>query len=62
MATVAMQKIRIYALQKDRKQVLEAVQRMGVLEVAGSGVTDPFYTVTDPSASLSQFDHSMEWP
>lgn len=60
MATVAMQKIRIYALQKDRKQVLEAVQRMGVLEVAGSGVTDPFYTVTDPSASLSQFDHSME--
>ncbi len=60
MATVPMQKIRVFALRKYRKPVLELVQRMGVLEVTSSGVEDTYYETADTSASISQFDRSIE--
>ena len=68
MAVLQMQKISICALKKDRKAVLEKLQRMKVMEISQILEEDPDFTTMDTrqermelekSASLSDQHHCM---
>ncbi len=55
MAVLPMAKMSIYALKKDRKKILEAVQRMGVLEARTFKADDGGFENIDTSVSQARF-------
>ncbi|MBQ7960541.1 MAG: V-type ATP synthase subunit I [Clostridia bacterium] len=55
MAVLPMSKVSIIGLKKDRKKILEAVQRMGVLEVRAFKGTEMGFENTDTSVSQARF-------
>ncbi len=59
MAMLQMQRITIYALKKDRKQLLEALQRRGVIEVSDLLPEDNVFHKSDVSVAKSGFDKSI---
>ncbi len=59
MAMLQMQRVIIYALKKDRKQLLEALQRRGVIEVSDLLPEDNVFHKTDVSVAKSGFDKSI---
>ena len=55
MAKLAMKRILICGMKKDRKAVLEFLQRQGVVEISSDSQTDDIFTNTDMTASSAQF-------
>lgn len=55
MAIVKMQRISIYALSKYSKDVLETLQRMGVMEIENVGIEDSVFYQTDSAAYSSSY-------
>lgn len=56
MAVLKMQRISICALKKDRKAILEKLQRLGVLEVAQVAEEDELFQKMDTSSQRMQFE------
>ncbi|HHV08959.1 MAG TPA: V-type ATP synthase subunit I [Clostridiales bacterium] len=59
MAMLQMQRISIYALKKDRKAVLELLQRKGVLEVDNQIEEDQVFRKMDVSYARSSFERNI---
>ena len=59
MAMLQMQRITIYALKKDRKQLLEALQRRGVIEVSDILPEDNVFYKSDVTNAKSGFDRNI---
>ncbi len=59
MAMLQMQRIYIYALKKDRKPLLEMLQRRGVVEVSDNMPEDSIFHKTDTSYAKSNFEKSI---
>jgi V/A-type H+-transporting ATPase subunit I len=59
MAMLQMQRINIYALKKDRKLLLEALQRKGVIEIDDLLPQDSVFYKTDVSAAKSAFEKNI---
>jgi V/A-type H+-transporting ATPase subunit I len=59
MAMLQMQRISIYALKKDRKPVLELLQRRGVLEISDSIAEDQVFQKMDVSQVRSSFERNI---
>jgi len=59
MAKVQMQRIYIYALNKDRKPVLERLQRFGAVEVSDFTPEDDIFGKTDVSKAISGFERNI---
>ncbi len=55
MAVMPMKRVQILALKKDRKKVLELLQRIGTVEINYDLPQDDVFTKTDMSASSAQF-------
>lgn len=60
MALLHMQRIYIYALKKDRKQILELLQRRGVVEVRTMLKEDSIFHKTDVTASKQDLEKNIE--
>lgn len=58
MAVLQMQRISICALKKDRKQILEMLQRRGVVEMNDAVQQDSIFQKTDMSSSQTVFEKS----
>ena len=56
MAVVPMQQITLLGLQRDRKKLLEFVQRKGVVEVTAEGEAPPGFTRSDSIQRLAHLD------
>lgn len=59
MAMLQMQRIYIYALKKDRKQVLEKLQRRGVVEINDIIPEDDIFHKTDVSLARTGFEKNI---
>ncbi len=59
MAMLQMQRIYIYALKKDRKPLLEMLQRRGVIEVSDNLPEDSVFHKTDTSYAKTNFEKSI---
>ena len=59
MSVVAMKRITICGLRKDRKAVLEEIQRQGVVEVHGSSVEDEVFRQISMPITGSEFDRNI---
>ncbi len=59
MAMLQMQRISIYAFKRDRKPVLELLQRRGVLEINDSIAEDQVFQKMDVSAIRSSFERNI---
>lgn len=59
MAMLQMQRIYIYALKKDRKAILEKLQRHGVIEVSDIIPEDDIFTKTDVSNAKASFEKNI---
>ncbi|MDF2942074.1 MAG: hypothetical protein K0S01_932 [Herbinix sp.] len=59
MAMLQMQRIFIYALKKDRKPILELLQRRGVVEMSDSIPEDNVFHKTDMSYARSSFEKNI---
>ncbi|MDO4477444.1 MAG: V-type ATP synthase subunit I [Lachnospiraceae bacterium] len=60
MAVVEMQKLSVCALRKNRKAILEALQRMGVMEIETHAVQEEGLEVMDTAASRTSFLKCVE--
>ncbi|MGN0014546.1 MAG: hypothetical protein ACI37T_03915 [Candidatus Gastranaerophilaceae bacterium] len=56
MAILQMQKISIYALRKDRKAILETLQRKGVVEITDLPLEDSVFSKTDTAMQQASFN------
>ncbi len=56
MAVLQMQRISICALKKNRKQILETLQRRGVVEITDISPQDSVFTKADTSQAKAQFE------
>ncbi len=59
MAMLQMQRIYIYALKKDRKPLLEMLQRRGVIEISDNLPEDNIFHKTDTSYAKTSFEKSI---
>lgn len=59
MAMLQMQRINIYALKKDRKPILEMLQRRGVVEINDTIPEDQVFHKTDVSLDRSAFEKNI---
>lgn len=59
MAVLQMQRISICALKKNRKQILETLQRRGVVEITDISPQDSIFTKADTSQAKAQFDKNI---
>lgn len=59
MAMLQMQRINIYALKKDRKRLLETLQRKGVIEIDDLQPQDSVFHKADVSAAKSAFEKNI---
>ena len=59
MAILQMKRISIYALRKDRKAVLELLQKRGVVEVDTAVKADSVFSRSDTSQSRSTFQKNI---
>lgn len=59
MAVLQMQRINIYALKKDRKPILEMLQRRGVVEIKDISKEDKVFHKTDTSNAKSIFEKNI---
>lgn len=59
MAVLQMQRISICALKKDRKSILETLQRRGVVEISDLALQDSVFEKADTSAVRSQFEKDL---
>lgn len=55
MAVLPMQRISIYALKKDRKKVLETLQRRGVVEIMNAKIDDALFQKMDTASAQELF-------
>lgn len=55
MAVLQMQRISIYALKKNRKKILETLQRRGVVEIINSKVDDALFQKMDTASAQTLF-------
>ena len=51
MSVVPMKRVQIVGLKRDRKAVLEQIQRMGVVEIESSLGEDAFFTAQDTAGA-----------
>lgn len=56
MAVLQMQRINIYALKKDKKQMLDLLQRRGVVEITDTQADDEVFYKEDVSEKISMFE------
>ena len=56
MAVVPMKKVLICGLKKDRKQILELLQRQGAVEITSGLEEDSIFRKTDVSSSKTVFE------
>lgn len=56
MAVVPMKKMTLFALKRDRKALLEFLQRRGVVEVTDAPLNDSLFSKSDSSRQLAHFD------
>ena len=56
MAIVSMRHLTLYGLKKDRKSIMELLQRRGVVEITPCPVEDERYQPPDVSAARAVFD------
>ena len=59
MALLPMQRIYIYALKKDRKQILELLQRRGVVEVRSMLKEDKVFSRSDASVVTQSLEKNI---
>ena len=59
MAVLQMQRISICALKKNRKQILETLQRRGVVEITDISPQDSVFTKADTSQAKAQFEKNV---
>ena len=59
MAVLAMKRITICGLKKDRKAVLEEIQRQGVIEVSSKATEDDVFKTVAMPVSNSEFDRNI---
>lgn len=59
MAVLQMQHINIYALKKDKKQMLELLQRRGVVEITDTQADDEVFYKEDVSEKISMFERHI---
>ena len=59
MAVLQMQRISICALKKDRKQILETLQRRGVVEISDLVLEDGVFEYSDTAAQRIQFEKDI---
>ena len=59
MAVVPMEHLYLCALKKDKKQLLEQLQRMGVVEIADFLSEDSTFSRSDPAEILAHFDRRI---
>ena len=63
MAVLPMKRVLIAGLRKNRKQMLELLQRQGVMEISirkpGETATDPVFTLTDTTGIRATFEKSI---
>ena len=59
MAVLQMQRISICALKKDRKQILETLQRRGVVEISDLVLEDGVFEKSDTAAQRIQFEKDI---
>ena len=60
MALLQMQRIYIYALKKDRKQILELLQRRGVVEIETMLKEDSIFRKTDVTKERQDLEKNIE--
>lgn len=60
MAILPMKRILICGMKKDRKEVLEFLQRQGVVEITSPAAQDDVFTSTDMTSSSVQFSRSAD--
>jgi V/A-type H+-transporting ATPase subunit I len=60
MALVKMEKVHICAMKRDRKQILELLQRRGTVEVRDCAAADEVFQKTDTSAARALFERSAD--
>lgn len=60
MAVLQMQRINICALKKDRKRILEQIQRLGVIEVSDIMLTDSIFKKTDVTHGKDVLEKNVE--
>ena len=58
MAVLQMQRISICALKKDRKSILETLQRRGVVEISDLALQDSVFEKADTSAVRSPVSYT----
>ncbi len=56
MAVLQMQRINIYALKNDKKQILEFMQRLGVVEITDTQINDEVFYKEDVSEKISMLE------
>lgn len=60
MAVMQMERIRLCAMKRDRKAILELLQRRGVVEVRDGGEADEVFTKADMSSTKRLFEKNAE--
>ncbi len=61
MAVLPMKKISIYGLKRNRKQILELIQRRGVIEIKNDKPDDSgIFSKTDTKQAIGQFESSIK--
>jgi len=60
MAKRTMLKADIFALKKDRKAILETIQRMGIIEVTTKKLKSKLFTKIDTSSAVMQFERNIQ--
>jgi len=60
MAKRTMLKADIFALKKDRKAILETIQRMGIIEVTTKKLKTKLFERTDTSSAVMQFERNIQ--
>ncbi|MFA9380663.1 MAG: V-type ATP synthase subunit I, partial [Acetanaerobacterium sp.] len=61
MAVVTMRRVNICGLQKDRKEILETLQRLGVVEISDTVASDSVFEKTDSSAQRAVFEKNVQY-
>lgn len=60
MAVVAMEKIRVTGMKRDRRQLLNMLQRRGTVEVSDAGAADDVFNKKDTSTSRATYQKAAE--
>lgn len=60
MAIVSMDKIHIFAMKRDRKRILELLQRRGIVDISDNDYTDEVFEKSDTSSAQALFKRNAD--